>query len=392
MAYGDIGANTDVEAYGDIGRHAAGLQLSNGYFVLHHRSSNASSPKGKLRTYSVDASGIISALIDSWEFSSNNLYLNYDWGNPCIYQLAANKYILFWGYYQPTSPYPVYMYGATLTIAATGAITKSWISSWSASVQGILGIFGVTKKPGVNVFAVHTIIGSSLNTGKLYTFTVNADGTSLANADSWAYATVAQRPTRCLFTANGVLIYTYQVGATTYISSCLVSDAGAITKAAVDTHTIAREYAYICAVKDNVFVVFTNGGYADTFSVDASGNITAIASEQYKAGVTFTIPAALNMGESGGSQYYVVQYARGSYTGYIVTLDIANDGTIGALIDEASVELGGIFYQWGAPIASYTDFYVIPWNVSGGSGIFDVYAISAPPVPGGARSRGYIHS
>lgn len=383
MSYGELTIRLDFEQLDSVSAHdISPVKLSDGYVAFFYQEGSLTSPTGYLKTYPIDINGNIGSMIDSWSLGSPNFWQSRDSGTLWSFKVKNDIYIMFIIWNRPTPPYDNYLIARTFQISDTGIITKSYIASANCGNGTARTITGASRKAETNTFAVVQL--DSTTQGILRTFTCNNDGTNLVYADSWAWCSGQDFiPVRCQFTGGNILALTYQISTTTYLKTCEVADDGTITKSFLDTENISnRINAYLCLIEDTMLAVFSDSGYCNTYTVTTGGGIVAADTTQYKTGVTFNLPRVTNIGTDGSKWYFIISYRRGSYDGYIISLPIEPDGTIGSIITEVNMQNINTCMHTYPPAVANTDIFALTWNVNSSSGQIDTYGVKEPAVGG----------
>ncbi|MBA7507439.1 hypothetical protein ES706_06158 [subsurface metagenome] len=387
MAFGDIGSIIESFEYDtESGKTASVLKLDTGIVAIWYLGTGADM---WVKTYPVDAAGDIGALIDSWDFhptTSNGAYYH-----PFVVKTAGNVYVVCYrGQRLPQPPYETWLNIMTMTVAPDGTITKTAIEYvYFAGLPDPTKLSGFIRKTGTTKYVAFFDSAGVDPDGHIAVFNVNDNGTGVALTDSWLFDAIGESPS-VIHISGDIFAISYNNGTNAVLKTFSVNDAGAITKAWIDTETIQSSTIYphkIEHVAGSVYAVFSEAtSTVRTYTIAGDGAITALSSGNFSAVALLEI-RVLAIGTQGANTVFLVG-GRTSWDGKLSTVPISDAGVVGAIIDAIDIHAGQtqFMYNHSEP---QDGIYLISWSdtpaADGFIDTIDVDDITAIP-----RSQGVL--
>jgi len=278
-----------------------------------------SSNKGYIATLQIASNGNISnSLTDQAMFNSSNTY------EPSMIHTSGNYYLVV---YRGSSNKGS---ATTLQISASGAITSTWVSTMVFSNTGyepsVIHVSG-------NYYAV-AFRGAS-NKGNLVTLAVDGSGQLSGSTVSSLVFNNTAGYTPVIINSSGDTYAIAYRGASNYgyITTVNISSGGIISSPLIDTFKFDGAAGYepdIITVSNNVYAAVyrgaSNDGFLVTLEIAGDGTITQTAIDSFEFDTSNGYePGIINIAGS----IFAVAYRGGTGTaGYVKTIGIASGSTV----------------------------------------------------------------
>jgi len=379
MAIGEIGSALNELWYDEdvTINFFTPLNIADNIIAVWYQGDN----HGFVKTFQITDAGIITE-IDVWNFETG-VYYSSSMTNSVV-KVSGNIYACCYGLDAAGDELRI----KTMTIGTDGIITKTAIETFTDGLSMAGGFHYFSRKAGTNVYVASWYNTSTSNTtGKIATININSDGTSMSTLDSWEFDSNGLYPSTIHITGD-VYAVLYEDGTNGVLNTFEIDDNGIITKSFTDTvivdPTYNSRYHQPVHVSGDVYAVF----YQDvsnllarvaTFSIDASGTITLIASDRID-NVTLTEglqPAPTHVLTNGSTYYYFVS-THEDYKGWVISYRIKSDGTLTGFIDSEKV-IASSFGSRSATVKVKTGLYAVVWlYMPGGRGHITTYDAEIP--------------
>ncbi|KKN60920.1 hypothetical protein LCGC14_0527190 [marine sediment metagenome] len=321
MAVGDIGAIIDSLQYDDDAVNITIAHVSGDVYALTYSQSN----DGFLRTLSIDSAGNIGATIDTLEYDPVQGAV------PKIIKISANVFAIF--YYGPDSDGFIKTIGIQDDGTITGVIATLEFEVNAAFLRcDPLHIAG-------NVYAI-AYQGGPTNPVFLTvtTVSISSDGVTLAILDTLEQAIGQNKAMDFIHIAGDTYLVAYQglVIATNIFTVEIQTNGtivGVIDSYVLDASTASGPIKAV-PISDDVYAIAfqesgTNIGILKTIHISDAGTIGAVIDTD---NTVFPKGPWGFMRLAGTSNIFIATYIDAD-RGYFRTLEISDDGTIGAVID-----------------------------------------------------------
>lgn len=298
------------------------VHVSGSVYAIAFRGSGGD---GFLKTISIDAGGeIASSVIDTLEYNTSN------GREPCIIHISGNTYAI--AYRGPGNDGFV----STVSIADNGNI-NNWVID-SLEFDNHNGYEPCFIQVTGSIFAI--VYRGSGNDGFLKTVSIAANG-NIGNSpiDTLEFATSDGYEPRILYVSGDVYAIVYRgASADGFLKTVSIAANGNIGNSAIDTLEFDASNCYnpkIINVSDNIFAIAYRGsgndGFIKTVAIAANGDIgsSVIDTREFADNDCYEL-RIIHVAEN----IYVVAYRGQNNDGFLKTLAIAADGSIGgSLID-----------------------------------------------------------
>jgi len=374
MAAGDIGPVLGTGIFDAIsGNEPSIVHVSGDVYAIAYRGQGN---HGFLRTLTISDDGTTIALTgSSLEFD------NVSGWSPRLIHVSGDVYAI--AYWNATSDD-----GIVKTVSIDNAGNIGFIQSFTFDATkgwtpDIIHIFG-------DVYAI--AYWGPGDDGWLITLTISADGTTIALTGSSLEFDIGYASNPQLIKVSGdVYAIAYEWSAVGDIKICTmtISDAGVIGGATIDDWLIGAAppsqvlRAKILHISGTVFAVSaqdgtTSHGWVVTFNIDTDGVICptppclCISKLEFDA-VEGAYPDIIHI----VGNIFAIAYS-GPAGGTLITLSIADDGTIGAILDTLQFDTGVDIYP---TLIHIGDVYAVVYNHAPGTvKTMDIEAIILPSV------------
>jgi len=317
MAEGDIGAVIDTLTFDAVrGNAPCMVHVGGDVYAIAFEGPDSD---GWLVTVSINAAGAISdAVIDSLEFDEVNC------ASADIIHIAGDVFAIVY------AGETFHGYIKTVSIDAAGNIGNAVIDTLeydtvSGQYPSIALVYG-------DVYAI-ALSGEALD-GFIKTVSINAAGAiSDAVIDSYEFDTVGCYTSRLLKVAGNTFAIVYTDNSLDgWVKTITIADDGTITKAIIDSlefNGSQGRYPDIKHVAGDIFAIVhcgpLNDGYIVTVSINAAGAVsdTVVDSWIFEPGAAY-YPKILHV----SGNVFAVSYRDVAGDGMLVTLTVADDGTI----------------------------------------------------------------
>jgi len=293
------------------------INLDGEYYAVVYRQGSASA---WIKTYRIIADGTISE-IDTWEFSVENAT------NPMIFSIAGDLYAITYHFFNGS-----YNRGQlkTIHISDTGTITESFDDAYQIANAKYPGyLMQITG----NYFVL--INGASPNDHYVYTFTLVSGAGGITLIDSYDYLNLGYFVLAAGKVTDNVFFAAFACDASYYIYTLHVSNTGVITSpyVAVQAFAVTCGHSRLrsCEIAPNIFaIVGYDSGTFETFihtiQINNDGTIGATTIDT----LVFTgiVSYANSIAYTGTPGRFFIAYADTDTDGKVDVIDITNAGAI----------------------------------------------------------------
>ncbi len=333
MSKGNIGSIIETKdvVSNNLGTAFNCIKIATGYYMVAFRDNDLD---GHIATFAItESDGNIGNTVSNWEFANANTT------NGCrIIKIFGTTYAIVYS----TAQSPKEIYVKTFTVSDTGTITTSFVDSLTLPVtndvpQHISDIIHISG----NLYAIvySEISGISESLGQLVTVTITSEGViSDTVVDSLNFASVSK-------TAVSIV----KVGDTDYFAIAFIDNSndpvvvtvdigtdGTIAAAVTDTQVLANITGGVGNIvrvpgTDYYAVAVGRSGTAGTIytcSINSSGAITNGSNGNFDAS-SAAIPYMISLGDDA----FIIAYQGVDNDGFIVSITINADGTVGSIIE-----------------------------------------------------------
>ncbi|MHB8104644.1 MAG: hypothetical protein ACYDG5_03795 [Dehalococcoidales bacterium] len=338
------------------------VQVSSTVYAIAYRGS---STRGYLETVSIDANGNIgNSVIDTLIFDDTNCY------EPSIIQIASNIFAIAYRGNKNDG------YVVTTSITASGDIGSAVIDSLdfdpaNSYEPDIIQISG-------NIYAV-TYRGSASD-GYLKTMTIDVNGAiGSAAISTLKYSTDCYTPSIIQVSGN-IYALTYRgksnIGC---LSTVTIDSNGIIGGSVISALTFDSSTCYeptIIQVTGTIYAIAyrgSNKGNLKTVSISANGIIgSSVIDTLLFDTATSNMPDIIQV----ASDTFVIAYGSSNNKGYLKTVSIASDGTIGAApIDTLNFDTSNCYEPSILHISG--DVFAVAYRGASGDGFLKTIGITS---------------